>query len=297
MMALLPNDSVLRRMTRLRLESRAAPSTPGLGSRRGPWPGSSRQFIGLRQYEIGDDVRSVDWAATLRFRRPYVRLYRQETEASLLLLIDTSASMAFDSPSKLAYAQALACALGYLALHRHDRAGVLPFADGPGPGLPIRRGVGQWPALRAVIGGLTAGGRVGFERIPEAVLALGGHRGAVVVLSDFYPPEAFADGLRRLARMAPTVVALRLVSPRERTPDLEGVRDLIDLETQEVRAGFIGPTERARYETRLAELGERLATLCRASGIRDAEIVTDTPVIRCLEGTLLRVGVLRRDGA
>ena len=296
MISLLPDEATLRRLTRLRLQWRAAASAGAAGSRRGQRPGSSRELLGLRPYEPGDDLRDLDWAATLRFDRPYLRLYRQEVEASLLLLIDASASMAFGRPAKLAFAQGLACALGYVALAHHDRVGALAFREAVAARLPVGRGNGQWGALRRVVDGLVAAGPTGFADVPAALAGLHGLHGLAVIVSDFSPPEAFAEGLRRLGGCDIRVVALHLLSPEELDPTLEGEIELVDCETAEARSGWIGPAERAAYRAALAGLGARVAAMCRDAGIRYVQVSTAIPVVRCLQDTLVRAGVLRRGG-
>jgi uncharacterized protein (DUF58 family) len=278
----------------LRLQWRVLPAGAALGSRRAQRPGQSREFHGLRPYETGDDVRQLDWAATLRFDRPYVREYHEEVPASLLLLFDGSASMGFGDPAKLAYAQALGCALGYLALAHHDRVAALAFAHSVTARLVSGRGSGQWAALRDLAGALTAGGRTDFAEIPEATLRLGSLRGLAVVLSDFAPPEAFAAGLARLARGPLSVVALHILSPQELDPDLDGELELVDLETGEARGGWIGAAERAHYLASLESLRARTERICADAGARYVQISTALPIVRCLQQTLVRAGVIVR---
>ena len=144
-MIVLPDEPVLRRLG-LRLQRGVIPEASSAGSRRGPRLGSSREFIGLRAYQFGDDLRDLDRAATLRFNRAHIRQYRQEVEASLVLLLDASSSMAFGDPSKFEYGQALAAALGGLALAHHDRVGAAVFGETLSASLPAGRGHGQWRA-------------------------------------------------------------------------------------------------------------------------------------------------------
>jgi uncharacterized protein (DUF58 family) len=297
MIALLPGERTLRRLERLRFETRAAPAAAPAGARRARRPGGGREFLGFRPYEIGDDLRDLDWAATLRRSRAHVRVYRQEAESSLLLLIDGSASMAFGEPAKLAYAQALAGALGYLAVAHPDRVGALAFGDGVQARLPAGRGSAQWRALRDLVGALSAAGSTSFADMPAELARLCGLRGLAVILSDFYPVEAFATGLRRLARSDLSVVALHLLSPQELDPGVDGEVELVDLETGETRSGFVGVAERAAYARALAHLRRDLAGLCRESGIRYVQASTAVPIARCLQETLVRAGVLRREGA
>lgn len=297
MIPLLPGETTLRRLDRLRLQWRVFTAGSTLGSRQAQRPGQSREFHGLRPYEVGDDLRDLDWAATVRFDRPYVRQYHQEVPASLLLLIDTSSSMGFGEPSKLAYAQGLGCALGYLALAHHDRVGGLAFTDRVTARLPAGRGSAQWSALRDLVGRLTANGPTSFSEIPKAAPRLKTLRGLAVILSDFSPPGAFSAGLSRLAHWPLSVVALHILSPQELDPDLQGEVELVDLETGETRGGWIGGAERALYRAALVGLRAETERICREAGIRYVQISTALPVVRCLQETLVRAGVLHRSGS
>jgi len=295
MIPLLPGQDTLQHLARLRLQWRGGSAAPVTGSRRGRRPGSSREFLGLRPYEIGDDVRDLDWAATLRFDRPYLRVYQQGVESSLLLLIDASGSMAYGDPAKLEYAQGLASALGYIALAHADRVGALAFTGSVVASLPAGRRAGQWRALREVVGGVTAGGSASLSGVSQWLQRVRGTHGLAVILSDFYPPEAFADGLMRLGRSSLRTVALQLLSPQELDPDLEGEFELLDAETGEVRAGRVGPVQRAAYGSALASLTAQVSGICRNAGIRHMRVSTGVPIVRCLQETMVRAGVLCRE--
>jgi uncharacterized protein (DUF58 family) len=285
-------------LPRLRLRLRHGPGAgrAPAGTPHGRRPGYSREFLGLRPYEPGDDLRDIDQAATRRFDRPYVRLYQQEVEAALLLLVDVSASMGFGEPSKLRYAQALAAALGQVALTHHDRVGAVAFGAAAGKAVPARRGAGHWRALGAFVEGLEPGGAAAFEPDVDVLAALGVMHGVVLVLSDFYPPARFAPGLRRLARCPVRAVALQILSPQELAPAIEGERLLVDVETGEARAGSIGAAERAAYRRALERLCGEVALTCREAGIGYARVSTDASVLACLQDALVRTGVLVREG-
>ncbi|HTX55095.1 MAG TPA: DUF58 domain-containing protein [Candidatus Baltobacteraceae bacterium] len=294
MNALLPSPEALNRLSRLHLKRDGSGDAMPLGSQRGARPGSSREFLGLRPYEVGDDLRDLDWAATLRFDRPTLRLYRQEAESSLLLVLDASASMGSGAPTKWAYVQALACALGHIALGHADRVGAVAFNTSLLARLPLGRRPGQWRALRESVERLAPAGGADFHRIAAWLAPMRASHTVVVLLSDFLPPDAFADGLRRLARSPLRVVALQVVSPEDTAPTLDGECELIDCETGQTRTGWIGPAQRAAYVRALQSASAHLAGLCREAGIRHAQIPTDVPVVRCLQETLVRAGVLCR---
>jgi hypothetical protein len=145
------------------------------------------------------------------------------------------------------------------------------------------------------VGNLTAGGAAHFGSIPKWLASLRGFHGLAVVLSDFYPPEAFADGLRRLGRLPLRAVALQLLSPQELDPALDGELELADCETGEARSGWIGPVQRAAYGAALTSLTAKLEGSCRDAGIRYVRASTGVPIVRCLQDTLVRAGVLCRE--
>lgn len=294
---LLPADAVLRRLARLRVEWREAPAIGAGGQRPGRRHGASRELVGVRAYEAGDDLRDLDWAASARSTRPHVRQYRHEVEAALLLLLDTSASMAYGDPTKLAYGQALAAALGYLAFSHEDAVGALTFSDAVGGTLPVSRGRARWPSLRALLREATPAGRADLAEAVRRLPFGGGHRGIAIVLSDFYPPERFARGLERLASAGLATIALHLLSPGELSPTLAGEVELVDLETGETRSGFVGETERAQYRAALDGMRARVGVVCRNAGARHVSVSTGTPIAACLETTLVHAGVLRRTRA
>jgi hypothetical protein len=105
----------------------------------------------------------------------------------------------------------------------------------------------------------------------------------------------FAVGLLRLGRSARRVVALQLVSPEELEPDLEGEVELMDSETGESRAGWIGSAQRAAFGSALANLTAQVSGVCRDAGIRHVRLSTGTPIEQCVQRTLVQAGLLYRE--
>ncbi len=294
MNGLVPEERVLRRLKRLRPEWRTSPLAGVAGTRAGMRAGTSRELLGARPYQAGDDLRDVDWSATARSGRVHVREYRHELDASLWLLVDRSASMAIGAPGKVAYACALASALGYLALSHADRVGALVFADTISTHLPVGRGHGQWRKLRQMLASPTASGRSDFTGVVDRLLAHETRRGLTVVLSDFYPADAFVPGVHRLVRSGLSVVAVHVLSDAEMKPAIDGDVELVDAETGNARAGWVGPAERARYASALARLVASIVAACTAAGARYVQVSTSTPIVRCLQVDLVRARVLSR---
>jgi uncharacterized protein (DUF58 family) len=299
---LLPAEAGLRRLERLGLRWRALANQGFIESRRGPRPGSSRELLGIRAWEVGDDWRDLDWAVTARFGRPHVRVYERSVEATLVLLIDASASMAFGTPTRFEYAHALAYALAHLTLVHNDRVGAMVFADGPVATLPVGRGRAQWAAVRDFLG--VQAPRAG-TRLPDLPPSLATSASVRVLISDFCTPEAFATSLPRLARRSASTVALHLLDLDDTGDDTgdAGEREageeveLVDAESGEVRAGWIGKAERAAFRDRSRAQVAQVAAMCRTAGVRHVPLSTATPVLTALERSLVGAGVLGRAGS
>ncbi len=106
--------------------------------------GTSLDFEDFRTYQAGDDFRSIDWSIYGRLDRLFVRLYAEEEDLTVHVLLDASASMAYGSPPKIDYARRLAAALGYVGIGSLDRVGVTTFAAGRSGALAPRRGKAQF---------------------------------------------------------------------------------------------------------------------------------------------------------
>lgn len=295
---LLPAEAGLRRLERLGLRWRALANQGFVESRRGPRPGSSRELLGIRAWEVGDDWRDLDWAVTARFGRPHVRVYERSVEATLVLLIDASASMSFGAPSRFEYAHALAYGLAHLTLAHNDRVGAMVFADGSVATLPVGRGRAQWGAVRDFLGAQAP--RAG-TRLPDLPTSLASSASVRILISDFCTPEAFATSLPRLARRSASTVALHLLDLGDTGGDTEREADeeveLVDSESGEVRAGWIGGAERAAFRDRSRAQVAQVAAMCRMAGVRHVPLSTATPVLTALGRSLVGAGVLGRAGS
>src|SRR5437868_8015018 len=116
--------------------------------------GASIEFKDFREYSPGDDPRSVDWSVYARLGELVIKLFRQEEELDLWVLLDRSASMNFGEPNKFDYARRVAAALAYIGLANLDSAGILPFDSELRPGLERLRGKGQVLRLMQLLEGL-----------------------------------------------------------------------------------------------------------------------------------------------
>ena len=270
---------VLSRISSLELVAKTVVEGFLTGLHRSPAFGFSQEFAEYRPYVPGDDPRFVDWNVYARTDRVYLKQYQGETNTSLLLLLDGSASMGHGAApvTKLEYARFLAASLAYLALHQHDPAGVGVFDEEVRAFVPPSLKHGQLSALLRTLEQATAGGRTDMERALVGAARLARRRGMVAVISDFYePPERVFRALRPLSGRGHDLVLFHVLDPSEMAPRLEEPVRLEDVETGErVEAG---PSQEQEYRRRLAAHVDELRRRAGAAGADYRLVVTAQPL-------------------
>ena len=192
-------------------------------------------FAGLREYEYGDDVRTIDWNATARFARPFVKTFQDDRAVDLLILLDCSASLgdAKNPSSKIAIARELAAVFVLVALRQEQRISVLLFTDRSEWKMRLDRGRGHVnQLLRALDHHEVLSRRTDLSAALRQVPRLLPHPGFVLLISDFadsnYEEELRAAGRRH------DVFALALLDPGEAEPPDVGLVRARDVETGSV---------------------------------------------------------------
>jgi uncharacterized protein (DUF58 family) len=284
--AFLPNDldatvfdeGFLRQLERLLLLLRS-PVRGGLkGGRRSVKRGQSVEFADYRDYALGDDLRQLDWNVYARLEKLFVKLFVEEEDVTITILIDVSASMATGLPEKLLFAKRAAAALGYIGLASEDRVAVSALGGRTSRRQTPLRGSGRvfrllsnLSAIQPVVGPteLVAAAR-------HAAAQLHG-RGVVVLMSDLLDPAADRV-IRELAATRSELIVLHILSPDELDPKLEGDLRLVDSETGDgidITADL--PTLDA-YRTRLAEWKDGLASLAARRRASYVDLSSDVPL-------------------
>src|SRR6266436_9929097 len=134
------DSQMLARLEQLELVSRKLFLGRMKGERRSPRKGQSSEFADYRPYTVGDDLRFLDWNLFARLDRLFIRLFLEEEDLHVYLLIDNSLSMDFGSPTKLRFAKQFAAALGFIGLVNQDRVVVEAFNDQLTQSTPALRG-------------------------------------------------------------------------------------------------------------------------------------------------------------
>ncbi len=240
------------------------------GLHRSPDFGFSQEFAEYRPYYPGDDLRHVDWNVFARTERTYLKRYRGETNSQLLVLLDTSASMAYGSQAvhKLDYARFVAASLCYLANVQRDAAGLIVFDEDVVNYVAPSTRQGQLFRLLHAIEKAEPGTRTDFLKPFIHFQNYLHRRGIVIVLSDFYAePEMIVDTVEPLRHHGNEVVLFHVLDPKEIAPKFRDPVLLVDMEdntaTMEVSPEYARHEYKKKIDTHIKELHDQ----ARAAGL------------------------------
>jgi uncharacterized protein (DUF58 family) len=268
----------LAQLERLALLSRRAFRGSVKGERRSPRRGHSVEFADYRAYGVGDDLRYVDWNIFGRLDRLHVKLFVDEEDLCLHLLVDASASMDFGRPRKLDYAARVAAALGFVGLVSHERVGVGILRERAVEGWPPARGRNQVVALLEFLMGVEASGPTRLDEALAEYARRGREPGLAVLVSDLLDPHGFEGGVRALLERRYDVHVVHVLDPAELNPDLAGDLRLSDAETGEMRDVTVDAETIRGYRERLAKFLERVEAFCRSHEVGYHRVSTEVPV-------------------
>jgi uncharacterized protein (DUF58 family) len=300
------DSALMSRLDRLDVVSRKIFAGKLQGERRSKRRGRSVEFADFRPYVHGDDLRFVDWNIYGRLDRLFLKMFLEEEDLSLLVVIDATASMASGEPEKFAFAQRLAMALGYVGLVNRNRVTLASFG-GAGEGTQVRGGsgvrrlanlrgrrrtreMGQWLLDTEPVGGGDFA-----EAMKTIALARQG-RGVMVLLSDLLFREGYERGLNYAAGRGFDVFALQVLSPQETDPAAHGIVGdlrLVDVEDGGETEITATPAVLERYRSRLEAFVSGLREFCVRRNIMHVPLDTTQAVDAVILETLRRRGLVR----
>jgi len=287
---------IMRQVRLLELRTRGLVNSLFSGEYRSVFKGQGMEFAEVREYQPGDEVRSIDWNVTARMQRPYVKRYIEERELTVMLAVDVSGSERFGTRRrfKSELASELAAVIAMSAIRNNDRVGAVMFTERVEHVIPPRKG--RRHALR-VIRDLLAfepeGKGTDIAGVLEYLTRMLSHKAIIFVISDFLS-EGIEHPLKLLAQRH-DVVAVTVDDPSEnRLPDLGLVR-LLDPETgQTVDVDTSDPEVRAQFDARVGEDALTRRRLLRRLAIDEISIHTDVgimePLLRFFRNREMRLG-------
>ena len=285
---------LLRRVGRLAIAVRKTQRGAAKGERRSKRKGSSVEFADYRDYVQGDDLRHIDWNIYGRLDAMYLKLFQEQEDLVVHLLVDTSKSMDFGTPKKFDFACQFAGVLGYIGLTGYDRVAVQAICGAePGRYMPPLRGKAAVRKLFTFLGGLDAGGatNLGPACRNHALRARG--KGIAVLISDFLDENGFEDALKQLAGCGTEAYAIHVLSPEEMDPDLAGDLKLVDSESGAFAEVSVSRALMKRYRKNRDAFINDVRRHCHARGISYFLVPSDTSLEQLTLDVLRKGGLLR----
>ncbi|KAA3605151.1 MAG: DUF58 domain-containing protein [Planctomycetota bacterium] len=254
--------------------------------------GTSAEFADHRPYVPGDDFRHVDWHLFGRLEELFLKLYREEENLHMTILLDCSQSMDFGRTHKLSYALQVTAALAYIGMANMDSVNVLPFQERLQEGLWNLKGRGKIFPLFEFLKELNGGGETSFPTSFREFISRERRRGIVVVISDFYDRQGFQPGLKFLRFPRHDIYVIHVVDRLEMEPDLRGELRLVDSENQEHQEITITDGMLRRYKEAFGQLTEEVEAFCIRNEMGYVKALTEIPFDQLVLKILRRGGLV-----
>lgn len=275
-------SELIDKVRRIEIKTRGLSQHVFAGQYHSAFKGQGMTFSEVREYQYGDPIRSIDWNVTARFNKPYIKVFDEERELTVMLLVDVSGSNDFGTRNRLKrdLMTELAAVLAFSAIENNDKIGVIFFSDRVEKFIPPKKG--KKHILRIILELLEFKPVSRGTNITEALRFLTHaikKRSTVFVISDFMIRSAsdlgpIRDGLR-IANRKHDLIVLQTTDPGERhLPDI-GLARMVDPETQET--GWIDTSNkkvRGYYDSWWEKIQGELDTIFRTSGIDSISLLT-----------------------
>ena len=278
-------SELLKRVRKIEIKTRGLSKNIFAGEYHSAFKGRGMTFSEVREYQYGDDIRNIDWNVTARHNRPYVKIFEEERELTVMLMIDVSASRNFGTISKLKKNQIteIAAVLAFSAIQNNDKIGVIFFSDKIEKFIPPKKGRTHiLHIIRELIDFYPEDKQTDIEQALEYMTNSIKKRCTCFVISDFIDEHDFAHALA-IANRKHDVVALRVYDPRENQLPPVGMMYLRDAETGEQM--WVDTSDKKlmeAYEKYAFVREKELDAIFKRSGVDVANIRSDEDYVRAL---------------
>ena len=226
-------SEIIKKVRKIEIKTRGLSQNIFAGQYHSAFKGRGMAFSEVREYQYGDDVRDIDWNVTARFHRPYVKVYEEERELTVMLLVDLSGSLDFGSvqQTKRDLVTEIASTLAFSAIQNNDKIGVILFTDRIEKYIPPKKGRKHiLYIIHELLNFKPAGVRTDIGMAVSYLTRVMKRRCTAFLLSDFYSRSDFSRPIQ-IANSKHDVVAIQVYDPRAKSlPDI-GLMKVRDAET------------------------------------------------------------------
>jgi uncharacterized protein (DUF58 family) len=283
----------LTRLEQLELVSRKIFRGLMKGERRSKKKGQSVEFADYKNYVKGDDLRFLDWNLYARLDRLFIRLFQEEEDLHLYLLLDVSRSMDFGTPTKLHFAKQVTAALAFIGLVNMDRVVIEAFGAGLVGSLPAVRGRRSLWRVLDFLQKLTPTGQSNLREALRTFSIKSSGKGVVILLSDFMDKAGYEDALRYLVARQFDIYVIQVLSREEIEPELLGDLKLVDVEDDDEAEITASGLLIKKYKENLAAFQAGLQSHCAKRGITCLFTSNQVPFDRLVLSYLRQRGLVR----
>ena len=279
-------NDILKRVRKIEIKTRGLSNEIFAGKYHTAFKGRGMSFAEVREYRIGDDVRDIDWNVTARSRKPHIKVYEEERELTMMLMVDVSGSRMFGTTDYLKknIITELAAVLAFSASQTGDKVGCIFFSDKVEKFIPPKKGRSHiLMIIRELVGFVPESNGTAISEAVRYLTGVNKKRCTAFLLSDFLNSKRDDEPLNDALKIASSrhdIIALKVSDPREREiPDV-GIVELQDAET--ARKVWVDTSSRAvrdHYAEAWAERENKTRELLLHNRIDIADISTDSDYV------------------
>lgn len=278
-------SELLKRVRHIEIKARGLSQNIFAGQYHSAFKGRGMIFSEVREYQYGDDVRDIDWKVTARYNRPYVKVYEEERELTVMLLIDVSRSLTFGSSTmiKQDMVAEIAATLAFSAILNNDKIGVIFFSEEVEKFIPPRKGSKHILYIIREILGFKPKNKgteisVALRYLTNAIKK----RCTAFLISDFIDPDDYKQSLR-IANRKHDVVAIQVYDKLSTNLKPIGLMKVKDPETEEETwIDTSSQKVRSEYSTWWNKRQEEMHDAFRQSGVDYVSVSTDDDYVKSL---------------
>ena len=282
-------NDILKRVRKIEIKTRGLSNEIFAGKYHTAFRGRGMSFSEVREYRVGDDVRDIDWNVTARSRKPHIKVYEEERELTMMLLVDVSGSRMFGSNELLKknVITEIAAVLAFSGSQNNDKVGCIFFSDRVEKFIPPKKGRQHiLMIIRELIGFKPEGRGTSLSEPLRFLAAVSKKRTTSFLLSDFMDSEADAAAFEEALKITGgrhDLVGIRVYDHREQElPDV-GILELEDAETGE-KVWIDSSSRRVReaYANDWARRNQRIEMMLKQNRIDTATVATDEDYVAAL---------------
>jgi uncharacterized protein (DUF58 family) len=275
---------ILKKVKRIEIQTRGLVNDVFSGEYHSVFKGRGMEFAEVREYQPGDDIRTIDWNVTARMGHPFVKIFDEERELTVMLLVDVSSSGEFGTVSRMKgeIAAEICALLAFSAIKNNDKVGLIIFSDSIEKYVPPQKGKKHvLRVIRELLFHKPQGRKTNIAEALEYLSRITKRRAVVFIVSDFISSGYEKD--LQIANKKHDVITITITDPREETLPNVGFIELEDAETGEtILVDTTAASVRDEFASRSSDVQQKRENLFRSMNVDTIDINTQESYVEPL---------------